>query len=98
MSAATAEALVTARFKALGDPNRMRIMRELGNPDTELSTGGVVKVLGCLAQPTVSHHLNVLRRAGLITRRKDGIYMLYSSTATGRRLVDVGTSFTGAGL
>ena len=54
---------LSARFKALADPTRLAIVNRLANAgDTcvcELDSLG-------LSQPTISHHLKVLREAGLI--------------------------------
>jgi ArsR family transcriptional regulator, arsenate/arsenite/antimonite-responsive transcriptional repressor len=61
----SAEALAE-RFKALSDPARVAIVNRIaGAPNGELCTCHLTKPLG-LSQPTVSHHLRVLREAGLI--------------------------------
>src|SRR5919198_2468936 len=54
------------RFKALADPARVAIVNRIaGAPNGELCTCHLTEPLG-LSQPTVSHHLRVLREAGLI--------------------------------
>ena len=54
------------RFKALSDPARVAIVNRIaGAPNGELCTCQLTGPLG-LSQPTVSHHLRVLREAGLI--------------------------------
>ena len=60
----------TAVFKALSDPNRLRIFGELMNGDScncELKDN-----LG-LAANLLSHHLKVLEKAGLVNSRRDVI-------------------------
>ena len=62
-------------LKALADETRLGIvlqLREAGElPQNEL-------VACCdLAQPTVSHHLRILREAGVVEAEKRGVWMLY---------------------
>ena len=56
-------------FKALGDPNRVRIMKMLEK--RELCVCEVREVLD-LSVSTVSKHLTILRNAGLVIDTKDG--------------------------
>lgn len=56
-------------FKALSDPNRLRIMKMLG--ERELCLCEVREMLG-LSNSTVSKHLTVLRDAGLLLDSKEG--------------------------
>ena len=61
----SAEALAD-RFKALADPARVAIVNRIaGAPNGELCTCHLTDPLG-LSQPTVSHHLRVLKEAGLV--------------------------------
>ena len=54
------------RFKALSDPARVTILNQIaGAPNGELCTCHLTRPLG-LSQPTVSHHLRVLKEAGLV--------------------------------
>jgi ArsR family transcriptional regulator len=65
LPAGSAEALA-ARFKALSDPARVAIVNRIaGAPNGELCTCHLTDPLG-LSQPTVSHHLRVLKQAGLV--------------------------------
>jgi ArsR family transcriptional regulator len=65
----------TARvFKALGDPNRIRIVKML--EVKELCVCEVREVLG-LSTSTVSKHLSILRDADLIVDSKDGKWVNY---------------------
>ncbi len=59
-------------FQALGEPNRLRIMQILPQQPVCREMYNVVELaeeLG-LTQPTVSHHLKILRRAGLVDSRR----------------------------
>ena len=62
-------------FKALADETRLAILRQLRDEG---------EVCACdfqaccrLAQPTVSHHLRVLREAGLVVTEKRGLWVRY---------------------
>lgn len=64
-------------FKALGDPVRLRLVSLIG-----AHQGGEVCVCDLttafdLTQPTISHHLRVLREAGIITSERRGTWVYY---------------------
>jgi ArsR family transcriptional regulator len=64
-------------FKALGDPVRLRLVSLIG-----AHQGGEVCVCELatafdLTQPTISHHLRVLREAGLLTSERRGTWVYY---------------------
>lgn len=64
-------------FKALGDPVRLRLVSLIGARE-----GGEVCVCDLtsafdLSQPTISHHLKVLREAGLIDSERRGTWVYY---------------------
>jgi ArsR family transcriptional regulator len=61
-------------YKALADKTRLRILALLGN--NEVCVCHMHDSLG-LPQPTVSRHLAYLRRSGLVTARRDGVWMHY---------------------
>lgn len=63
-------------FKAMGDPVRMRILRMLAR-NGEMCVCRIIPELG-MSQPAVSHHLAVLRNAGLVSSRKEGLRVHYS--------------------
>ena len=71
------EALATAElFRALGDPARVRIVNLIataGSPVCACDFNDCCDI----AQPTVSHHLRVLREAGLIEFERRGTCMHY---------------------
>ena len=65
-------------FKALGDPIRLRLLSRITSaPDGEICvcdlTGDDIDVSG----PTISHHLKVLREAGLIHGERRGTWVYY---------------------
>ena len=64
-------------FKALGDPVRLRLVSLIG-----AHQGGEVCVCDLttafdLTQPTISHHLKVLREAGIIDSERRGTWVYY---------------------
>ena len=63
------------RFKALSEPARVAIVNRLASCG-EACVCELVEVLG-LAKPTVSHHLRVMREAGLIEHERRGTWMYY---------------------
>jgi ArsR family transcriptional regulator, arsenate/arsenite/antimonite-responsive transcriptional repressor len=66
---------LAARFKALSDPTRVAIVNRLAAAD-EVCVCDFVASLD-LAQPTVSHHLKVLREAGLVESSRRGTWAYY---------------------
>ncbi|MFJ8158279.1 ArsR/SmtB family transcription factor [Streptomyces sp. NPDC094468] len=65
-------------FKALGDPVRLRLMSMIASS----GEGGEVCVCELtpafdLSQPTISHHLKLLRQAGLIDCERRGTWVYY---------------------
>jgi ArsR family transcriptional regulator len=65
----------TNLFKALSDPNRLRIIKML--QIKPLCVCEITDILG-LAASTVSNHLNILKKAGFIEDYKDGKWINYS--------------------
>ncbi len=61
--------------KALADETRQKILAML--QESEMCVSDIVDQLH-LSQPTISHHLGVLRQAGLVTDRKEGKRVIYS--------------------
>jgi ArsR family transcriptional regulator, arsenate/arsenite/antimonite-responsive transcriptional repressor len=71
----SAQALA-AKFKALADPARVTIVNRIAG-EGEVCTCHLTTPLG-LSQPTVSHHVRVLREAGLIeVAHKRGTWTFY---------------------
>ncbi|HEX6674567.1 MAG TPA: metalloregulator ArsR/SmtB family transcription factor [Actinomycetes bacterium] len=78
-----------ALFKALGDPHRVRIVNQLANSPEPVCACDFNDTLG-LAQPTVSHHLSKLVKAGLLDREQRGVWAYYSlNRAAVQRLATV---------
>ena len=61
-------------IKAIGDPTRLKIIYLLEHG--ELCVCEIMTVLD-KPQPTVSHHLNLLKNAGLLKWRKEGVWIHY---------------------
>ena len=67
-------------FKALGDENRIRILKLLRGG--EKCACKLLEELN-ISQPTLSHHMKILCDAGIITGRKEGKWMHYSICCDG---------------
>jgi len=67
--------LVAERFRALAEPARLRIMNALRTG--ERTVGELVRDTG-FGTANVSKHLQILRNAGFVTRRKDGLCVYYA--------------------
>jgi ArsR family transcriptional regulator, arsenate/arsenite/antimonite-responsive transcriptional repressor len=67
--------VLAARFKALADPTRVAIVNRLAATEEccVCDLGGAFD----LAQPTISHHLKVLRDAGLVESSRRGTWAYY---------------------
>jgi ArsR family transcriptional regulator, arsenate/arsenite/antimonite-responsive transcriptional repressor len=68
-------------MKALSDPNRVMLVKMLQK--RTMCVCEVQAALG-IAQPTVSKHLKILEGAGLVDRKKEGLWVNYSLTDGGR--------------
>ena len=69
---------LAARFKALADPNRLRIVSMVSAAQgAEACVCDLSEPLD-LGQPTVSHHLKILVDAGILHREKRGVWAYYS--------------------
>ena len=66
--------LIAERFRVLGDPLRLQLLHLLG--DAEMPVGALVDATGA-SQANVSKHLQILLRAGLVRRRKEGLQAYY---------------------
>ncbi len=62
-------------FKALNDPIRREILDLLKSRD--MSAGEIADHFQ-VSKPTISHHLDLLRQADLVTSEKQGQYVFYS--------------------
>jgi len=67
------------RFAALADPVRLRLLSLLATTDTgAICACDLVEPVG-KSQPTVSHHLKILRKAGLVVSEKRGTNVWYAA-------------------
>jgi ArsR family transcriptional regulator, arsenate/arsenite/antimonite-responsive transcriptional repressor len=64
-------------FKALAHLTRLQVFFALARAEGEVSVGEIQEAVG-VPGPTLSHHLDQLRRAGLIESRKEERYVYYS--------------------
>lgn len=82
-------------LQALADPVRLAIVRQLGS--TPVSVCACDFTACCdVQQPTVSHHLKVLREAGVVTTRRQGTYIHYELAPDfGGRWSSIGASLSG---
>lgn len=70
-------------LRAIADPTRRRILNALKQKGA-CSIGKGVGLCACdieervrLTQPTISHHMSVLKKAGLVEAKKEGQWMWY---------------------
>jgi ArsR family transcriptional regulator len=68
---------MVAFCKALGDETRQRIL-EILQTEGEQCVSDLVEVFD-VSQPTISHHLNFLKHANLVTSRREGKQIFYQA-------------------
>jgi ArsR family transcriptional regulator len=66
---------LAARFKALADPTRVSILNRLSQADCVCVCD--LTAAFDLSQPTISHHLRILREAGLVEASRRGTWAYY---------------------
>ncbi len=66
-------------FKALNDPTRREILELL--LDRDMTAGEIVDKFK-ISGPSISHHLDLLKQANLVTAEKDGQFIYYSLNTT----------------
>ena len=66
-------------FKALNDPTRREILELLKEKDL---TAGEIADQFNISKPRISHHLDLLRQAGLVVSVKEGQFIYYSLNTT----------------
>lgn len=66
-------------FKALADPTRRRILELLAGGEM---TAGDIAAQFDMAKPSVSHHLNILKAAGLVSDERRGQNIVYCLNLT----------------
>lgn len=68
---------LAATFRVLGEPVRLQMLNLIAmQPNQEVCACELVEPLG-LAQPTVSHHLKMLHKVGLLERERRGTWIYY---------------------
>lgn len=66
-------------FKALGDPTRRQIIELLRKKD--MAAGEIADQFN-ISKPSISHHLDLLKQAGVVQSVKDGQFIIYSLNTT----------------
>ncbi|MDX8148385.1 metalloregulator ArsR/SmtB family transcription factor [Lentzea sp. BCCO 10_0061] len=68
---------LAAMFKAIGDPVRLRLLSLIASrPSGEVCVCELTPAFK-LSQPTISHHLKLLRQAGLVDSERRGTWVYY---------------------
>jgi len=67
--------LVAERFRLLGDPLRLRLLRILSQGEHSVAE---LVAASATTQANVSKHLQLMLRAGIVKRRKEGLHGYYS--------------------
>ncbi|GAA4805727.1 autorepressor SdpR family transcription factor [Litoribaculum gwangyangense] len=66
-------------FKALNDETRRQILELL--KEKNMTAGEIADAFN-ITKPSISHHLDILKRADLVTSEKDGQFITYSINTT----------------
>ena len=72
--------------KALADPHRIEMFRLLAQQLAPVCACDIVERFD-LSQPTVSHHLKILREAGLLRRTQKGLWAFYELDSDGAQVL-----------
>ena len=75
-------------LKALADPTRLRMLDLLAQRNAPLCVCEITEQFP-QNQPTISHHLRILREAGLAACEKRGVWAYHWATDAGRRAIAV---------
>lgn len=82
-------------FQALSDGTRRQILRYLREQDL---TAGEIADKFNISKPSISHHLNILKQADLISDRRNGQNIVYSlNTSVFEEILDWFMDFLGKG-
>ena len=80
---------LAVRLKAMADPARLRLIAYMLNqPNQEACTCDLAPAVG-LSEPTVSHHLKTLEKAGLVSKERRGMNVHYSVESPAIRALGV---------
>lgn len=80
----TADDEIIETFKAIADESRLRILAYIS--ESAATVGDLAELLD-LKPPTVSHHLSILRAAGLVNSRQEGTSRYYTFNSEGLNAV-----------
>ena len=92
----TGESSLDRALHAIADPTRRRILQALKNSDVDRKSAGQTAACLCageieervqLSQPTISHHMAILTKAGLVEATKKGQWRWYRRNEKALRLV-----------
>ena len=82
-------------LQAIADPVRLSILRQLASSPGSVCACDFTECC-TVSQPTVSHHLKVLRDAGVVTTNRQGTYIYYRLAPDfAKRWRDLGASLAG---
>jgi DNA-binding transcriptional ArsR family regulator len=82
-------------LQAIADPVRLSILRQLASSPGTVCACDFTECC-TVSQPTVSHHLKVLREAGVVTTERRGTYIYYELAPDfARRLSGIGATLAG---
>ena len=73
---------LAAAFKAIGHPVRLQILELLSGQPSPMCVCHIESRF-TLSQPTISHHLRLLRQAGLLNSERRGTWIYYSAAKAG---------------
>ncbi|MBD8505666.1 helix-turn-helix transcriptional regulator [Hoyosella sp. G463] len=86
---------LAALLKALGDPIRLQIATTLAASTDSVCVCDITSLF-TVSQPTVSHHLKVLRDAGMVTAERHGTWMHYTLPPRAKEIITAILSASGA--
>ena len=69
-------------FRALGDPTRLDVFRLIATQPDPICVCDITARFE-VSQPTISHHLKILRESGLVTVSRRGVWAYYAANAAG---------------
>ena len=85
MPKAKSERLATM-LKALADPTRLEILRIVAAQTGPVCACDIVDRFA-LSQPTISHHLKILKNAGLLISERSGLWSFFTPDPEGMRSI-----------
>ena len=71
--------MINYLFKALNDETRRQILELL--KDKDMTAGDIANAFN-ISKPSISHHLDILKRANLVSSEKTGQFITYSINTT----------------